>query len=769
MRYYEKEVIGAGIRNEEWVIKELKSLYKKANDDINEKIKALKARFDEEGLQSIIYQMDYQKDLRTQINGFLDVLYADEHTKLSSYLNLCYEDGFIGTMYSLQKQGIPLILPMDQEQIINAIVHESKISEGLYKKLGVDVKDLKKRINAEVSRGIANNYSTSDIARNINNASQIGINKAIRIARTEGHRIQAQSQLDAAYKAKEKGANVVKQWDSSLDRKVRATHAQLDGQIRKLDEPFEAYGHKAQAPSQFGIASEDINCRCVILQRAKWALDDEELEELKERAKYYKLDKTKDFEDYKKKYLKAVDENASIDNKVHEAIESARKVEPNITNDISSIVEKHGGRMEGLQYRLKTEGSLNRKVRSEILEKNINVDEAISGMFDQVRYTSVSESNNLTRHYAKTISELEEKGYKMVRCKNTLQYDNVSYRGINCVLEDPNGYKFELQFHTPQSLKIKEINHKLYEEARLDTTTLIRKNELEEIMLENAKQITTPSRVDKIISFNTLENATEELTKKKLHDSNIRSFVFVKANTTMEAWNYSRRFANRVDLYSVDNLDSLNDLNETLDELYEKYPIKQLQTLKTNSRLKTSAARACYNELEINPENLSEGMKKLYISPEEWESSRLRILKNYRSYLESPSFDQKQIKKVIKQLEEDLKYTRHNVTYKGLEIRSTIAHEYGHIIADQYLGQINLGGISRNKYLASEAIELREAIVDTFKKAKKTGDIYKISRYASTDQYEFFAESFAMYDLGRETLPDYIQNLIERVIEYGRK
>ena len=60
-------------------------------------------------------------------------------------------------------------------------------------------------------------------------------------------------------------------------------------------------------PSGFGIASEDIHCRCALLQRAKWALGEDELRSLKERAKYYGLDKTKDFDDFKHKYLEKVD------------------------------------------------------------------------------------------------------------------------------------------------------------------------------------------------------------------------------------------------------------------------------------------------------------------------------------------------------------------------------------------------------------------------------------------------------------------------------
>ena len=90
-------------------------------------------------------------------------------------------------------------------------------------------------------------------------------------------------------------------------KKTRKAHRLLDGQIRELDEPFEINGHKAMYPSNFGIPSLNINCRCAVLQRARWALDQDELETLKERAKYYGLNKSKDFEDFKNKYLNIKD------------------------------------------------------------------------------------------------------------------------------------------------------------------------------------------------------------------------------------------------------------------------------------------------------------------------------------------------------------------------------------------------------------------------------------------------------------------------------
>ena len=62
-----------------------------------------------------------------------------------------------------------------------------------------------------------------------------------------------------------------------------------------------------------GSAAEVVNCRCTADTRALWALDESELQTLKERAEYFGLDKTANFEEYKEKYL-AVSEKAAYNN-----------------------------------------------------------------------------------------------------------------------------------------------------------------------------------------------------------------------------------------------------------------------------------------------------------------------------------------------------------------------------------------------------------------------------------------------------------------------
>ncbi len=241
-------------------------------------------------------------------------------------------------------------------------------------------------------------------------------------------------------------------------------------------------------------------------------------------------------------------------------------------------------------------------------------------------------------------------------------------------------------------------------------------------------------------------------------------------------------YAQSVSLNGVTNLDAVNEMTGTLERLYQNYSLKKLDTIAAKKSEKWMA-RANYNGLDVNYLFMNDPVNWTKTSIVDWISSNQTALKKWQEYLKqleerlekNPTENQatfikhnvKIAKKTIKDLEEALKYSRYNVIYSGKEIQSTITHEFGHVIADQHCGQIN--GIRANPAYANNFNNVLwkkcELIRDTFKKAKENEDIYKISMYASTDSYEFFAECFAMYDLGEEELPEYIIEMIKAVIK----
>ncbi len=95
-------------------------------------------------------------------------------------------------------------------------------------------------------------------------------------------------------------------------------------------------------------------------------------------------------------------------------------------------------------------------------------------------------------------NDLTKTGYRFLKLKSTWLNSASSYKGVNAQLLTPEGYIFELQFHTQQSFEVKEDIHKFYEEWRAIGTTDQKKLELFEKMKELSSNLQKPQDVDKI-------------------------------------------------------------------------------------------------------------------------------------------------------------------------------------------------------------------------------------------------------------------------------
>lgn len=174
----------------------------------------------------------------------------------------------------------------------------------------------------------------------------------------------------------------------------------VDGQIRELDQPFiNIYGEEAMFPEDFGIAREDVNCRCVMLHRARWALDEDELDTLKERAEFYGIDKVKDFEEFKSKYINIAEIVTEDNKKTAKAIarlelQKAKVDESYITKDLTEIALLSNVELSGLDYRLKNVDSLTRKVIRKAQKEDLPIRNASEQITDKIRYTYVLSEEN---------------------------------------------------------------------------------------------------------------------------------------------------------------------------------------------------------------------------------------------------------------------------------------------------------------------------------------------------------------------------------------
>lgn len=175
-------------------------------------------------------------------------------------------------------------------------------------------------------------------------------------------------------------------------------------------------------------------------------------------------------------------------------IERSAANEPRITEHMRVIEGSiDHGRLEGLDFRLKGEDSLKRKLATDMAEDiNVAPDEALAGIRDSVRYTLEVPSGNYSHGVQHAVHQLQSQGFENIKFKNT--WDESGYKGINSTWRDPaTGQTFELQFHTPESFAAKMDAHELYEQQRLPGNSPERIEELQAQQREIFDRLDRPS------------------------------------------------------------------------------------------------------------------------------------------------------------------------------------------------------------------------------------------------------------------------------------
>lgn len=249
-----------------------------------------------------------------------------------------------------------------------------------------------------------------------------------------------------------------------------------------------------------------------------------------------------------------------------------------------------------------------------------------------------------------------------------------------------------------------------------------------------------------------------------------------KATTVKEAEADTAQFAQQVKLKGVTNMDSLNEMNGTLEHLYQKYPqLKKLEEIKVKINKKGSTmASANFQGLYPRSKFMNDPVgETVNCFGDGWKPRLEKVLGSWKNHVDSlikagaSKTDISKGQKVIKQVQDMLKYSRHNVLYVGKEVQCTITHEFGHVLADQICGQINHRLANPAfAYMVDNPLWKKCQLIDSvYQKAVSTGDIYSVSMYGASNSHEFFAECFTIYDMGEEQLPDYIVEMFKEVLE----
>jgi len=180
------------------------------------------------------------------------------------------QDAYYGGQWSFEQAvSVPLPIPALPIAAIQEAVYPS-LRFGPNKEAGINLISTwnKNSINmlyktqSAMMRGLTQGYSYTKMARSIKDEFDKGLWQAMRVVRTEAGRCWSEGAEEAHGAALEAGLEVRKRWSAALDSRTRLSHANLDSTYADKDGLFWISGSSAPQPREFGVAAEDISCRC---------------------------------------------------------------------------------------------------------------------------------------------------------------------------------------------------------------------------------------------------------------------------------------------------------------------------------------------------------------------------------------------------------------------------------------------------------------------------------------------------------------------------
>lgn len=209
------------------------------------------------------YMVSVDKQAVNVINKALPGVYAKNY----NFATYQVEKGFhIDTSFTLFSQETVERLARDNPQLLP----KKKLNTAKDKAWS------KRKINTAITQGILQGEAIPDIAKRMEKVVGMAEGSSVRNARTSMTSAQNAGRIDSMKNAKSMGINLKKQWMATLDERTRASHREIDGEIRDVDEPFSnglMFPADAELPANVKVDGKNVhptpaevyNCRCTLV------------------------------------------------------------------------------------------------------------------------------------------------------------------------------------------------------------------------------------------------------------------------------------------------------------------------------------------------------------------------------------------------------------------------------------------------------------------------------------------------------------------------
>jgi len=276
------------VRRAEW---RLSRVYRQAQRDIDEKLKDWQKRHEEREKRyrqqladGKISQADFDAWMRGQV--FQDKQWQARKAEIDRILlnadreaQRIVNEGKIGVFadnanyigYDLERNGnVNTGFTLYDQNTVGRLIKSDpqilpKPTPGVQKDKAYTYYN--KLINSAITQGIVQGETIPQIAKRIvNTTGERSYSSAVRNARTAYTGAQNAGRMEGLHQAQRLGINVKKKWMATLDSRTRDAHADLDGQIQDVDDPFESELGDIMYPGDpTADPANTYNCRCTLV------------------------------------------------------------------------------------------------------------------------------------------------------------------------------------------------------------------------------------------------------------------------------------------------------------------------------------------------------------------------------------------------------------------------------------------------------------------------------------------------------------------------
>lgn len=259
---WSKELERISNRNYRNMDKELYNFYKETLKKLKFEVKKYIEEFEELSYSKRL-EVQRQLEIAFILDEILWGLSNNVQPVIYKYIEYELVEGYYGSWYNIENQiNTNISFKTLNKSYIESLLDKKINGKNFSKRLYEYREQLAREVTNALIQGAKSGKGYKDIAKQISELTEANYKRSLRIARTEGGRVQSTVRQKYYKEAKAKGIDIKKRWIATLDEKTRESHADLDGVTIGVDEKFIYDGYEADGPRLFGIAALDINCRC---------------------------------------------------------------------------------------------------------------------------------------------------------------------------------------------------------------------------------------------------------------------------------------------------------------------------------------------------------------------------------------------------------------------------------------------------------------------------------------------------------------------------